>query len=356
MRELWRRTEVRTLLCLALIAIIAFLAREHLHFIGDGWRELAHADKRWIGLAILALAASMVAQAEVMVVLLRSAGVKVKRISANSLGLAANAWSSTFPGGPALSAAMIFREQLKWGATPVIASWYMLLSGALAGGGMAILAIGAVFFLGLTVKPLTLAMSLVALVALAILTNWVAKNRDKVERWLVNRLRTFNARRGKPVDRFTDSVRGFSRQLSAVELPLTKLAAAIAASLGNWVFEILCLLACIYAIGATPPIAGVVLAFLTAKLVGQAQVTPGGLGPVDVALTSALVGFGTLTSVQAFGAVIVFRMLSFVGLALVGWIVFFATKMVNPKGNADDAAAETGRQDEKHEEPVGRAR
>ena len=170
MRDLWRRTEVRTLLCLALIAIIAFLAREHLHFIGDGWRELAHADKRWIGLAILALAASMVAQAEVMVVLLRSAGVKVKRISANSLGLAANAWSSTFPGGPALSAAMIFREQLKWGATPVIASWYMLLSGALAGGGMAILAIGAVFFLGLTVKPLTLAMSLIALVALAILS------------------------------------------------------------------------------------------------------------------------------------------------------------------------------------------
>ena len=77
---------------------------------------------------------------------------------------------------------------------------------------------------------------------------------------------------------------------------------------------------------------------------------------MDVALTSALVGFGTLTSVQAFGAVIVFRMLSFVGLTLVGWIVFFATKMVNPKGSADDVAAETGRQEEKQEEPVGRAR
>ncbi|WP_296214862.1 YbhN family protein [uncultured Corynebacterium sp.] len=349
MRDLLRRADVRAVLSLALIGLIAFLAREHLHFIGDGWRELEHADKRWIGVAVLALAVSMIAQAEVMVVLLRSAGVKVKRTSVNWLGLAANAWSSTFPGGPALSAAMIFREQMKWGATPVIASWYMLLSGALAGGGMAILAIGAVFFLGLTVKPMTLAMSLIALVALALLTNWVAKNPDKVERWLVNRLRTYNTRRGKPADRFTDNVHGFSQQLSAVELSLSKLAAAIVASLSNWIFEILCLLACIYAVGATPPIAGAVLAFLTAKLVGQAQVTPGGLGPVDVALTSALVGFGTLTSVQAFGAVIVFRMLSFVGLTLVGWIVFFATKMVNPKSAAEATAAEKGRPEEQKE-------
>ena len=48
-------------------------------------------------------------------------------------------------------------------------------------------------------------------------------------------------------------------------------------------------------------------------------------------------------------------MLSFVGLTLVGWIVFFATKMVNPKSNAENAAAEKGRQEEKQEEPVGRA-
>lgn len=355
MRSLLRRADVRALLSLALIGLIAFLAREHLHFIGEGWRALRHSDNRWIGLAVAALAISMIAQAEVMVVLLRSAGVKVKRSSVNWLGLAANSWSATFPGGPALSAAMIFREQLKWGATPVIASWYMLLSGALAGGGMAILAIGAVFFLGLTVKPMTLALSLLAMIGLAFLTNWVASNPDKVERWLVNRLRTYNTRRGKPADRFTDKVEGLSHQLSAVELPLSKLTAAISASLGNWIFEILCLLCCVYAVGATPPIAGVVLAFLTAKLVGQAQVTPGGLGPVDVALTSALVGFATLTSVQAFGAVIVFRMLSFVGLTLVGWIVFFATKMVNPKGADEKKTAETGRQTEKQEEPVGPA-
>ena len=49
MRDLLRRADVRAVLSLALIGLIAFLAREHLHFIGDGWRELEHADKRWIG-------------------------------------------------------------------------------------------------------------------------------------------------------------------------------------------------------------------------------------------------------------------------------------------------------------------
>ena len=158
------------------------------------------------------------------------------------------------------------------------------------------------------------------------------------ENWLINVLRKFNRWRGKPVDRFTESIQGLGKQLSAVQLPLPKLTAAITASLGNWIFEILCLMACIFAIGAEPPVAGVVLSFLTAKLVGQAQVTPGGLGPVDLALTSTLVGFGAMASSQAFAAVIVFRMLSFIGLALVGWVVFFATKLANPRAQEPEPA------------------
>lgn len=326
-----KRPAARAAFALVLLVAIGFIAREHLHFIGDGWRELEHANRAWISAAVAALALSMVAQAEVMVILLRSAGVAVKRRSANSLGLAANAWSATFPGGPALSAAMIFREQMKWGATPVIASWYMVLSGVLASGGMAILAIGAIFFLGLTVKPLTLALSLLVLVGLAWLANWIATHPGLVERWLISVVRRFNRWRSKPVDRFTESIQGLGKQLSAVRLPLPKLTAAITVSLGNWVFEILCLMACIFAVGAEPPMAGVVLSFLTAKLVGQAQVTPGGLGPVDLTLTTTLVSFGAMASSQAFAAVIVFRMLSFIGLALVGWVVFFVTKLTNPR-------------------------
>lgn len=320
----------RSAFVLIVLAAILFFGRDHMHFIGEGWRELDKANNTYILIASVMVALSMVAQAEVMVVLLRSAGVRVKRGTANVLGLAANSWSSTFPGGPALSAAMIFREQLKWGATPVIASWYMVLSGALAGAGMALLALGAVFFHGLDVKPLTLTLSILGLVALAAGMNWVASHPRQVENWLIGRARAYNRWRKAPEDRFTDNIRGFGKQLSAVKLPLPKLGLAMFHSLMNWVLEILCLLACIAAVGSEPAVAGVVLSFLAAKLVGQAPITPGGLGTVDVALTTSLVGIGTMTSVQAFAAVIVFRMLSFIGLTIVGWIVYFGAKLAKP--------------------------
>jgi len=341
-----RRPWVRAILSLLLIVAILVAARDQLHFVGDGWHEMIRADDRWLWGAAALMGLAMFAQAEVMVVLLRSAGVKVSRLRVNALGLAANSVSSTFPGGPAISAAMIFREQMKWGATAVISSWYLVLSGVLAGGGMALLAIGAVFFLGAKVQISTAIISVIALVTLAAATNWVASHPHMLERWLRARLRAFNRWRKKPEDRFEDKLVGLAEQLSAVDLPLPQLAKSIIASLAKWIFEILCLVACIYAVNAEPPIAGVVLSFLTAKLVGQAQVTPGGLGPVDVALTSTLVGFASMTSVQAFASVICFRMISFVGLTIVGWIVFFAAQFskvareATPLGG-DDAATDS---------------
>lgn len=324
---------------LVVLGAILFFGRDHMHFLGEGWGELARANNTYIAIASVFVLFSMVAQAEVMVVLLRSAGVRVKRTTVNTLCFAANAWSATFPGGPALSAAMIFREQMKWGATPVIASWYMLLSGAISGAGMALLALGSVLFLGLSVKPLTLALSVATFLAIVLAANWVARHPHTVENWVIDRVRAFRRWRKLPEDSLTENIRGLGDQLSAVQLPPGKLALAVVHSLLNWVLEIICLFACIYAVGAHPPIAGVVLSFLAAKLVGQAQITPGGLGPVDVALTSTLVAVAAMTSAEAFAAVVVFRMLGFVGLALLGWVVYFAAKLAHPAADASSSSS-----------------
>ncbi|MFE1514599.1 lysylphosphatidylglycerol synthase transmembrane domain-containing protein [Corynebacterium bovis] len=330
-RSRWRRVVralrdpwVRTLLAVVLLALAAFLLRDQKHFLAEGWATLARANNWYLAGAVIAMALAMVTQAEVMVVLLRTAGVRVARGVANALGLAANSWSLTFPGGPAISAAMIFREQLKWGATPVIASWYMVLSGALSAGGMALLGLGAVFFLGARVQPLTLAISLLVLVVLAWATNWAATHPRAVERRLLAALTAFNRRRGAADDRWHDRIRAFTEQLSAVQLPLPRLTLAMVWSLLNWIAEIACLLLAIEAVGGTPPVAAVVLTFLAAKLVGQAPVTPGGLGPVDLALTTMLVSVGAMPSADALAAVILFRMVSFALPAVVGWLVFLA--------------------------------
>lgn len=330
-----RSKRLQSICVLVLLVAILIIARDQMHFIGEGWRQLRKADFHYVVLGAVFIALSMVAQAEVMVVLLRSAGVRVKRRAVNILCLAANAWSSSFPGGPALSMAMIFREQMKWGATAVIASWYMVMSGALSSAGMALLAIGAVFFLGLDVKPQTLALSLLGLLAVAWATNWIANHPQKVSRWLVGAGRAWARGRKQPEEKYTSSIQGLVDQLSAVKLPLPHLLQAMIPSMLNWILEIACLAVCIIAVGGQPPIAGVVLSFLASKLVGQAQITPGGLGPVDVALTSSLVGFGEMSSAQAFAAVIVYRMLGFVGLTIVGWVVYFTAKIAKPIANMD---------------------
>ena len=71
-------------------------------------------------------------------------------------------------------------------------------------------------------------------------------------------------------------------------------------------------------------VAGVALAFVTSKIVGTIQATPGGLGPVEAALTGTLVAVG-MTVVEAFGSVFVYRMVSFVMITLLGWVVYFFT-------------------------------
>lgn len=347
---------VRALLTLAILAIILFLFRDHYHFLEEGWAEILQANNWYIAAAVVAMGLSMVAQAEVMVALLRPAGVPVKRTSANALGLSANAWSSSFPGGPAISAAMIFREQMKWGASGVVASWYLVISGLFSGASMAILGLGAVFFLQANVHVFSLTLSIVALVALTLAANWIARHPGKVEAALLKAAAWFNRKRKKPEERFHEWIRSLVTQLRAVDLSPKWLGYAMGTSLLNWVFELLCLFLCVLAIGADPRVAGVILAFITAKLIGQAQITPGGLGPVDIMLTTMLVGTGGLTSGQAFAAVIVFRMISFALLTIIGWLVFLWTFVrAEEAEEAEKAGATNGKQEAQSGEAPGPA-
>ena len=70
-------------------------------------------------------------------------------------------------------------------------------------------------------------------------------------------------------------------------------------------------------------LAGVALAFLAAKLAGSAQVTPGGLGTVEAALITPLVATG-LTVVHATSAAIIYRLISFALITIIGWVIYFA--------------------------------
>lgn len=333
LRALWARPGVRIGLSL-LILVVAVVALGHnTDLLEQGWAELRRANPWWLVVAVVFIGVTMCCQAEVMVVLLRGAGVAITHRGAIILGLAANAWSSSLPGGPAVSAAMIFREQKYWGAGKVVAGWYMLVSGILAAAGMAILGVIGVFFLGAYINPWSLVTSLVT-VALALgAINWIGQHLEVLERPLMalaRRLRQDEARARSLLIRV-------GAQLQVVRLHPARLLGATCWAVGKWVAEICCLWACALAVGSQPSLAGITLSFLVAKLVGQAQITPGGLGPVDVALTSALVPLAGISGAQAIACAIIFRLISFIGLAAVGWLVFLWRWTIRGVGSTGSA-------------------
>ncbi len=78
------------------------------------------------------------------------------------------------PGGPVLSATFIYRQQRIWGASPVVASWQLVMSGVLQVVGLALLGLGGAFLLGASKNPLSLIFTLGGFVALLLLAQAVA--------------------------------------------------------------------------------------------------------------------------------------------------------------------------------------
>ena len=79
---------------------------------------------------------------------------------------AGNALCTTMPGGPVLSATFVYRQQRIWGASPVVASWQLVMSGVLQVVGLALLGLGGAFLLGASNNPLSLIFTLGGFIAL----------------------------------------------------------------------------------------------------------------------------------------------------------------------------------------------
>ena len=128
------------------------------------WDQLAKAAKslysaKWWWLLASALAAVVLMHsfAQVQRTLLASAGVHVKELRSEAAYYAANSLSTTLPGGPVLAATFLLRQQRIWGASTLVASWQLVMSGVLQAVGLALLGLGGAFFLGAKNNPLLVA-------------------------------------------------------------------------------------------------------------------------------------------------------------------------------------------------------
>lgn len=99
---------------------------------------------------------------------------------------------------------------------------------------------------------------------------------------------------------------------------------ALAATVGRSLFDYFALLAALAAVGAHPNPSLVLLAFVTAMVLGMIPITPGGLGFVEAGLTATLTLAG-IPAAEAILATAAYRLASFwlpLPAGLVGWIAF----------------------------------
>ena len=110
------------------------------------------------------------------------------------------------------------------------------------------------------------------------------------------------------------------RLLAVMQQP-RKLAEGIGGALLLTAAYILCLDACIRALGSSVPLASTAVVYLTGAALGSAVPTPGGLGAVEAALSAALTAAG-LPGATAVSAVLLFRTITFWLPIPVGWGAF----------------------------------
>jgi len=310
----------------AIIAVAVVVLSVELTLVRDqlanAWRSLYSANWWWVLAAVGSAMASMHFFGDIQRKLLRSAGVPVHQWRSQAAFYAGNSLSTTLPGGPVLSATFIYRQQRNWGATPVIASWQLVMSGALQVISLTLLGLGSAFFLGAKHNPFSLIFTLAGFIMLILLAQAVASRPDLLDGVGVRVLSWVNYLRAKPPDNGLAKWRETLAQLESVNLTRRQLGIAFVWSMMTLVTGVATLLFACFAAGGKPSLLGVVVAYVAARAVASIPLMPGGLLVVEAVLVPGLVSSG-MTLASAISAMLIYRMVSWIFIAAIGWVVFF---------------------------------
>lgn len=338
------------------VLLVALLVGEGVYLwprLHESWTALAEIHWGWLAGCIVAQAVSLSGYGRVQKQLLRAGGVPVSQRKSVSVVYASTAMAVTLPAGQVFSTAFTYRETRRWGASPVVASWQLAISGVIAGVGLALIGVCGALLVGSSVSPFTLAFSIAGLFALIFAVRYVTAHPSSIEsavRWALVRV---NAMRHKPADTGMAAVRETLEQLESVQLGRRDGAITLGWSAVHRIGDLACLAAACYAIGAEPALSGLLIAFAAGKAVATIPLAPGGLVFVDATLIATLTTAASISASQAVAAAFVYRGVSFILVAIVGWIVFlFLFRRHQHEDLEFDVELERREQRALHEPPI----
>jgi putative heme transporter len=318
-RRVGRRTLTpRVILQIAAILVVIVVAYRERHLFTGFGAIMSDLTWYWVGLAFAAELASIPPLAEAQLIVLRAGGTRPRRWRMNLVTLASNAVSMSVPAGVAVAEGYTYSRYRRLGATPAVAAWAELASGALAFAALAAMALaGAIVAGGPAGRVLLPLLSVVlagsfAAAALFRHPHILIAAVNSIERRLGNRL-------GPLVARGARRAREMSQELVFDHPTPLNWAAAFWLSTVNWLLDAACLALCFKAVGGTIPWGATLLAFAGSKVVSSVGITPGGLGVVEGGLVATFVAYGT-SGPTTIAAVLVYRTLTFIGLVGIGWV------------------------------------
>ncbi len=311
-------------LLLSLVTLYGLFPR-----IADVWStapQLATLKVEWfVVIAVLMMCSFLCSWA-----LIRCALPQASWFIAGTAQLVSNAVTKVIPAGAPVGGAVLYRmlsvagiDKAEAGSTlaatslvstatlsalPVVAVFLALFGApiprglllvAWGGGILFLLLFGIGFVLVTTDQPLL------------VVGGWV----ERIGRWLARR-------------RHWDSyprAQGFVEQRDRITTVLgSRWKRSLAASVGNWTFDYLALVAALRAVGASPRMSAVLLAYGAAAVLSMVPLTPGGLGFVEGGLVACLTLAGVPAD-DALLATLAFRLFSFwlpLPAGLIGYLAF----------------------------------
>ncbi|GAA1310250.1 lysylphosphatidylglycerol synthase transmembrane domain-containing protein [Pseudonocardia xinjiangensis] len=290
--------------------------------------QLDHLRWGWFLVAVVCGLAPLVLYGELHRQLLRVGGSTLPFTTVQGINFVENAVSTTVPVVGGAGAIVYAIDQLRRrGIDSALASWSVLMAGVLA--TLCLLVMG-VLGLGLSGHvPIALAAVLAAVIILGSIGAWKVVTHPAVlrntlhlavmlARWIPGVCHTC---RDTWTVRADEVAQRLSTRITLLQPSVGQWLGLTALAASTWVLDFLSLAASVASVGAPVPWGVLLVGFLLVQGSIALQISPGGAGLAETSLLAALVTSGVAAGPAA-ASVLIYRSITWLGLAMLGWIVY----------------------------------
>jgi len=337
---------LRYLLGFGILALAVWVITSHTDELSGISGVLSHLNWWWFPPALLVEALSFVAFTGMEYELLRAGGLDSPKVPLWNMTVASQAMANSLPAGTAAATVYAFRWFRRFGADATLSTW--ALAGSLVASTLS-LSLVATVGLGLAtgegasldLVPVIIGV-LVVTVAIGVLFVY-ERPLVKVVTWLIKASR---ATIGRPHGDADTEIQRVVHWVTLVRLDWRQITRIVLWAAGNWVFDCACFAMMFLAVDAPIPWKGLLLAYGAGQLAATLPITPGGLGVVEGSITIALVAFGGIDHSTTVATVLMYRVISFWLVLVIGWCLWaqlaFQVRRGRWRRNTLGAPAEAG--------------